>query len=146
MSEREKQIAETLSKAFDILPDDNKEFLIGYGEGVAAMAAIQSAQRQDENPQRRGRDTMGKTTAPPIAYCRLHKRMMNFVYMRRRKCLERLCHHIEWIDGQQQIRGKTEENHEKQTHHELGSSPDHHGYSNGSAHPGLSSGTNPATD
>lgn len=51
MSEKEKQIAETLSKAFDILPDDKKEFLIGYGEGVAAMAAIQSAQRQDENPQ-----------------------------------------------------------------------------------------------
>lgn len=38
MSEREKQIAEKLAAACEHLPDDKKEFLLGYAEGVAAMA------------------------------------------------------------------------------------------------------------
>lgn len=38
MSEREKQIAENLVDAFAKLPDSKKEFLLGYAEGVAAMA------------------------------------------------------------------------------------------------------------
>ena len=38
MSEREKQIAEKLAAACEQLPDGKKEFLMGYAEGVAAMA------------------------------------------------------------------------------------------------------------
>lgn len=38
MSEREKQIAENLAEAVAKLPDGKREFLLGYAEGVAAMA------------------------------------------------------------------------------------------------------------
>ena len=38
MSEREKQIAENLADAVSRLPDSKREFLLGYAEGVAAMA------------------------------------------------------------------------------------------------------------
>lgn len=39
MTAEEQQIAENLAKALALLPDDKKEFLLGYAEGVAAMAA-----------------------------------------------------------------------------------------------------------
>ncbi len=51
MSEREKQIAENLAKACELLPDDKKEFLLGYAEGVAAMAARQAAIMAPEKSQ-----------------------------------------------------------------------------------------------
>lgn len=38
MSEKEKHIAEKLAKACEVLPDSKREYLIGYAEGVAAMA------------------------------------------------------------------------------------------------------------
>lgn len=38
MSERERKIAENLAEAVARLPDSKKEFLLGYAEGVAAMA------------------------------------------------------------------------------------------------------------
>lgn len=38
MSEKEKHIGEKLAKACEILPDAKREYLIGYAEGVAAMA------------------------------------------------------------------------------------------------------------
>lgn len=38
MSEKEKRTAETLAKALEALPDEKKEFLLGYAEGVTAMA------------------------------------------------------------------------------------------------------------
>lgn len=38
MSEKEKQSAEALAKALEVLPDGKKEYLIGYAEGVTAMA------------------------------------------------------------------------------------------------------------
>lgn len=41
MSEKEKAIAEKLGQAFAALPDEKKEYLIGYAEGVAAMAERQ---------------------------------------------------------------------------------------------------------
>lgn len=37
MNGTEKEIAKTLAKAFEALPDKKKEFLLGYAEGVAAM-------------------------------------------------------------------------------------------------------------
>jgi hypothetical protein len=41
MSEKEKHIAEKLAAACEKLPDNKKEFLLGYAEGVAAMAEQQ---------------------------------------------------------------------------------------------------------
>ena len=38
MSEKVKQAGEALMDAFNNLPDSKKEFLLGYAEGVAAMA------------------------------------------------------------------------------------------------------------
>lgn len=38
MSEKERNIAESLTRACELLPDGKKEYLIGYAEGVAAIA------------------------------------------------------------------------------------------------------------
>ena len=38
MAEKEKQIAKTLADAIADLPDEKKQYFIGYAEGVAAMA------------------------------------------------------------------------------------------------------------
>lgn len=38
MSEKEKQTAEKLAEAMNALPNDAKEHLLAYGEGMAAMA------------------------------------------------------------------------------------------------------------
>lgn len=43
MSENERRIAESLALALEMLPDSKKEFLLGYAEGVAAMAARREA-------------------------------------------------------------------------------------------------------
>ena len=45
MSENERRIAESLAVALEMLPDSKKEFLLGYAEGVAAMAA----RREEDN-------------------------------------------------------------------------------------------------
>ena len=37
MSDKEKSIAKALAEAAKVLPDEKKEFLLGYAEGVAAM-------------------------------------------------------------------------------------------------------------
>ena len=42
MSEKEKDTAKTLAAAFEALPASKKEFLLGYAEGVAAMAEKKS--------------------------------------------------------------------------------------------------------
>lgn len=39
MSNREKVVAESLVEALAMLPEDKREYLIGYAEGVAAMAS-----------------------------------------------------------------------------------------------------------
>jgi hypothetical protein len=39
MTDVERRIAESLATALELLPDSKKEFLLGYAEGVAAMAA-----------------------------------------------------------------------------------------------------------
>lgn len=38
MSEKEKQIGEVLTQAFKTLPEAKKEYLMGFAEGVAAVA------------------------------------------------------------------------------------------------------------
>lgn len=47
MSEREKKLADTIAKAVTQLPEGKREFLLGYAEGVAAMAA----QQQEKEPE-----------------------------------------------------------------------------------------------
>lgn len=42
MPEKDKMLAENLIEASRALPDDKKEFLFGYAEGVMAMAAKQA--------------------------------------------------------------------------------------------------------
>lgn len=53
MSEREKQIAENLAEAVAKLPDSKREFLLGYAEGVAAMAdkAKEAAESEKEGKE-----------------------------------------------------------------------------------------------
>ena len=38
MSDKEHQVGETLSKAIADLPENKKQYFIGFAEGVAAMA------------------------------------------------------------------------------------------------------------
>lgn len=35
MTDREKQLIETISKVFPELPEEKKEWLLGFGEGIA---------------------------------------------------------------------------------------------------------------
>lgn len=48
MSAEEKKVAESLVQAFEMLPDNKKEYLLGYAEGVAAMAEQQKAKTAAE--------------------------------------------------------------------------------------------------
>ena len=48
MSEREKKLADTIAKASEYLPDGKREFLLGYAEGVAAMAA-----KSEQKPEKK---------------------------------------------------------------------------------------------
>lgn len=61
MSEREKQIAENLADAISRLPDNKKEFLLGYAEGVAAMAdkAKEAAEKAAEKAAESEKDDKG---------------------------------------------------------------------------------------
>lgn len=38
MAEKEKQIAQAMADAIAILPEEKKEYFLGFAEGVAAMA------------------------------------------------------------------------------------------------------------
>ena len=40
MSDKERQVMEKTAKAFEALPPDKKEYLIGYVEGVEAMREL----------------------------------------------------------------------------------------------------------
>lgn len=40
MLEKEKQIARTLAAAVATLPEEKKEYFVGFAEGVAAMADL----------------------------------------------------------------------------------------------------------
>ena len=50
MSERERNIAESLTRACELLPEGKKEYLIGYAEGVAAMADVTKTNGEKEAP------------------------------------------------------------------------------------------------
>jgi hypothetical protein len=40
MSEQERTAAEKLAQAFEVLPVTKKEYLLGYADGVSAMANL----------------------------------------------------------------------------------------------------------
>lgn len=50
VSEKEKQIAESIEAAMSNLPDAKKEYLLGVAEGMAVMAERQKAGSQISNP------------------------------------------------------------------------------------------------
>ena len=52
MSAEEKTIAKTLAEAISALPDGKREYLIGYAEGVAAMAEAAKERTNGENEPR----------------------------------------------------------------------------------------------
>ena len=54
MSERERNIAESLTRACELLPEGKKEYLIGYAEGVAAMADVTKTNGEKEAPDGAG--------------------------------------------------------------------------------------------
>ncbi len=41
MSKKEKEIIQSITKAVATLPEDKREFILGYAEGVLAMAEQQ---------------------------------------------------------------------------------------------------------
>ena len=47
VSEKEKKIAKALAEAAKALPDEKKEYLLGYAEGVAAMVGKTSREGGD---------------------------------------------------------------------------------------------------
>lgn len=47
VSEKEKKIAKALAEAAKALPDEKKEYLLGYAEGVAAMVGKTSGKESD---------------------------------------------------------------------------------------------------
>lgn len=47
MSEREKTVAKTLASALKALPEEKKEYLLGYAEGVNAMAGKTEEKSRD---------------------------------------------------------------------------------------------------
>ena len=49
MNDKDKDIAETLAEAVKALPEDKREFLLGYAEGVAAMADKRSQEQAGED-------------------------------------------------------------------------------------------------
>lgn len=57
--------------------------------------------------------TRKKKPSPPpanaTAWCALHDRMMNDVYIRRRGCVMRRCKHLNWLNGGEKGRETAEE-------------------------------------
>lgn len=51
MSEAERRAAESLANALNALPKSKREFLIGYAEGVAAMAEKKDKEKQRNEQQ-----------------------------------------------------------------------------------------------
>lgn len=49
MSEKEKKAAERIISALEKLPEAKRERLLGFAEGVEAMAAKQEAEQEQEN-------------------------------------------------------------------------------------------------
>lgn len=50
MSEQEKKIGERIAKAVEMLPESEQKRLLGFAEGVEAMAKRQKAEAENETP------------------------------------------------------------------------------------------------
>ena len=48
MSEREKQISRTFEAVIPNLPEEKKEYLLGFAEGIAAVAGMNNRSEQEE--------------------------------------------------------------------------------------------------
>ena len=49
MTEKEKQIVQTMADAIASLPEDKKQYFVGFAEGVAAMADQVKAKPETAN-------------------------------------------------------------------------------------------------
>lgn len=47
MSEKEKKIAQNLAKALNAIPDDKKEYFLGFAEGVEAAVKQKKAAKAE---------------------------------------------------------------------------------------------------
>ena len=48
MNEKEKQLAQLLVEAIATLPEEKKQYFIGFAEGVAAMAELSRNKSEDQ--------------------------------------------------------------------------------------------------
>lgn len=51
MSNREERAGKAIVDAFKLLPDEKKEFLLGYAEGVKAASAASTEQEDDSSEE-----------------------------------------------------------------------------------------------
>ena len=50
MSEKEKQISKTLEAVLPALPDEKKEYLLGFAEGIAAVTGLKNRAEAEKQP------------------------------------------------------------------------------------------------
>ena len=50
MSEKEKRISETLEKVIPNLPEEKKEYLLGFAEGIAAVTSLKNRPEAEKQP------------------------------------------------------------------------------------------------
>ena len=48
LTEKEKVLAENIASICQLLPDNKKEFLLGYAEGVIAMSEMRKGEQQGD--------------------------------------------------------------------------------------------------
>lgn len=48
MSDKGKKIVKSLAEAVKVLPDDKREYLLGFADGVAAMAEKKQDEEKEE--------------------------------------------------------------------------------------------------
>lgn len=48
MSEEVKKLGEAIAEALEILPEHKREYILGFAEGVAAMAAAKAEQTPEQ--------------------------------------------------------------------------------------------------
>lgn len=49
MNERQKRLIKGLAEAANLMPDNGREFLLGFAEGVAAMASRREVSADDKD-------------------------------------------------------------------------------------------------
>lgn len=54
MSEEIKRLGAAIADALEVLPEGKKEYILGFAEGVAAMAAAMAAAKAEQTPDQIG--------------------------------------------------------------------------------------------